>query len=86
VVASLTERILGRTTAEDIKHPDTGEIIVKRNKEVTEDLAEKVEAAHVQKVRVRSVLTCDCRKAFAASAMAATWRVAPRSISARRWA
>src|SRR3954462_6338259 len=59
VVASLTERILGRTTAEDIKHPDTGEIIVKRNKEVTEDLAEKVEAAHVQKVRVRSVLTCD---------------------------
>ena len=59
VVASLTERILGRTTAEDIKHPDTGEIIVKRNKEVTEDLAEKVEAAHVQKVRVRSVLTCE---------------------------
>src|SRR5881396_1766525 len=59
VVASLTERILGRTTAEDIKHPDTGEIIIKRNKEVTEDLAEKVESAHVQKVRVRSVLTCD---------------------------
>src|SRR4029079_9862171 len=59
VVASLTERILGRTTAEDVKHPDTGEIIIKRNKEVTEDLAEKVEAAHVQKVRVRSVLTCE---------------------------
>jgi DNA-directed RNA polymerase subunit beta' len=31
----------GRTTAEDIKHPDTGEIIIKRNKEVTEDLAER---------------------------------------------
>jgi DNA-directed RNA polymerase subunit beta' len=59
VVASLTERILGRTTAEDVKHPDTGEIIIKRNKEVTEDLAEKVESAHVQKVRVRSVLTCE---------------------------
>ena len=59
VVASLTERILGRTTAEDVKHPDTGDIIIKRNKEVTEDLAEKVESAHVQKVRVRSVLTCE---------------------------
>src|SRR5476651_788725 len=59
VVASLTERVLGRTAAEDIKHPDTGEIIVKRGREVTEDLAEKVEAAHVQKVRVRSVLTCE---------------------------
>jgi DNA-directed RNA polymerase subunit beta' len=59
VVASLTERILGRTTAEDVKHPETGEVLIKRNKEVTEDLAEKAEGAHVQKVRVRSVLTCD---------------------------
>ena len=59
VVASLTERILGRTTAEDVKHPDTGEIIIKRNKEVTEDLAEKAEQALVQKMRVRSVLTCE---------------------------
>src|SRR5580698_8641421 len=59
VVASLTERVLGRTTAEEIKHPETGEVLVKRGKEVTEDLAEKIETAHVQKVRVRSVLTCE---------------------------
>ena len=59
VVASLTERVLGRTTAEEIKHPETGEVLVKRGKEVTEDLAEKIESAHVQKVRVRSVLTCE---------------------------
>src|SRR3569832_748019 len=58
VVASLTERILGRPTAEDIKHPDSGEVLVKRGREVTEDLAEEIESAHVQKVRVRSVLTC----------------------------
>src|SRR6201989_2123227 len=59
VVASLTERVLGRTTAEDVKNPETGDIIIKRNKEVTEDLAEKAEKAGVQKVRVRSVLTCE---------------------------
>jgi DNA-directed RNA polymerase subunit beta' len=59
VVSSLSERVLGRTTAEDIKHPDSGEILVKRGREVTEDLAEKIESAHVQKVRVRSVLTCE---------------------------
>ncbi|MBS0280496.1 MAG: DNA-directed RNA polymerase subunit beta', partial [Proteobacteria bacterium] len=47
------------TAAEDIKHPDSGDVIVKRGKEVTEDLAEKIESAHVQKVRVRSVLTCE---------------------------
>src|SRR6202040_1854162 len=41
VVSSLAERILGRTTAEDVKHPDTGEVLIKRNKEVTEDTAEK---------------------------------------------
>jgi len=59
VVSSLSERILGRTTAEDVKHPDTGEVLLKRGKEVTEDVAEKIEQAHVQKVRVRSVLTCE---------------------------
>jgi DNA-directed RNA polymerase subunit beta' len=59
VVSSLSERILGRTTAEDVKHPETGEVLVRRNKEVSEDLAEKIEKAQVQKVRVRSVLTCD---------------------------
>jgi DNA-directed RNA polymerase subunit beta' len=59
VVASLAERILGRTAAEDIKHPDTGEVIVKRGKEISEDTADKIEAAHIQKVRVRSVLGCE---------------------------
>src|SRR5271169_2596387 len=59
VVSSLSERILGRTTTEDIKHPDTGEVIIKRGKEVTEDLAEKIDKSQVQKVRVRSVLTCE---------------------------
>ena len=61
VIASLTDRVLGRTTAEDVKHPDTGEVIIKRGKEITEDIAEKIEAAHVQKVRVRSVLSCELK-------------------------
>jgi DNA-directed RNA polymerase subunit beta' len=59
VVSSLSERILGRTTVDDVKHPDTGEVLIKRGREVSEDMAEKIELAHVQKVRVRSVLTCE---------------------------
>jgi DNA-directed RNA polymerase subunit beta' len=59
VVSSLAERILGRTVAEDVKHSETGEVILRRGKEVTEDIAERIEAGHVQKVRVRSVLTCE---------------------------
>src|SRR5882672_4941145 len=59
IMASISERILGRTAAEDVKHPETGETIVRRGKEITEDVAEKIETAHVQKVRVRSVLCCE---------------------------
>src|SRR5690349_10551087 len=61
VVSSLAERILGRTTAEDVKHPDTGEVILRRGKEVSEDVADRIEVAHIQKVRVRSVLTCELK-------------------------
>ncbi|HEY1612998.1 MAG TPA: DNA-directed RNA polymerase subunit beta' [Rhizomicrobium sp.] len=59
VVSSLAERILGRTTTEDLKHPDTGDVIVRRGREISEDMAEKIEAAHIQKVRVRSILSCE---------------------------
>jgi DNA-directed RNA polymerase subunit beta' len=59
VVASLTERILGRTSVDDVKHPDSGEVLVKRGKEITEEIAERIENAHVQKVRIRSVLCCE---------------------------
>ena len=66
VVSSLAERILGRTTAEDVRNPDTGEIIIKRDREVTEDIAESVEEAHVQRVRVRSVLSCELKEGVCA--------------------
>jgi DNA-directed RNA polymerase subunit beta' len=59
VVSSLSERILGRTSTEDVRHPDTGEVIVRRGREITEDIAEKIEMSHIQKVRVRSVLSCE---------------------------
>ncbi|MBV9061579.1 MAG: DNA-directed RNA polymerase subunit beta', partial [Alphaproteobacteria bacterium] len=59
VVSSLSERILGRTAAEDVKHPETGEVIIKRGREIGEDFAERIENAHIQKVRVRSVLACE---------------------------
>jgi DNA-directed RNA polymerase subunit beta' len=59
VVSSLAERILGRTTAEDVKNPETGEVMLRRGREIGEDIAEKIESAHIQKVRVRSVLSCE---------------------------
>src|SRR5579872_1958947 len=59
VVSSLSERILGRTTAEDVPHPETGDVLVKRGKEITEVVAEQIDNAHLPKVKVRSVLCCE---------------------------
>jgi DNA-directed RNA polymerase subunit beta' len=58
VVAALSHRVLGRTTADDVVDPVTGELIVARNEEVLEEHAERIEAAGIQEMRVRSVLTC----------------------------
>jgi len=61
VVATLGQRILGRTTAENVVHPDTGKTIVKRNVLLTEKDVDVIEAARVQAVKIRSPLTCDLR-------------------------
>ncbi|WP_237214366.1 DNA-directed RNA polymerase subunit beta' [Falsiroseomonas oryziterrae] len=61
VVSSLSERILGRTTQEDVVDPATGEVLVPRNHLIEETDAEKIEKAGVEAVKIRSVLTCDSR-------------------------
>ncbi len=66
VVATLGERTLGRTSAEDIKDPTTNKTLVKRGEEITEDKVEIIESAHVPKVRIRSVLTCDLKSGVCA--------------------
>src|SRR4051812_7085288 len=58
-LVSLGARILGRSTAEDIKDPATGEIIAPADAYLDEPMVEAIEAAGVQSVRVRSVLVCE---------------------------
>ncbi|HEX7074024.1 MAG TPA: DNA-directed RNA polymerase subunit beta' [Hyphomicrobiaceae bacterium] len=59
VVVSLGNRVLGRTAAEDIIDPATGEVIVPTGKLIEEREAEAIERAQIQEVRIRSVLTCE---------------------------
>jgi DNA-directed RNA polymerase subunit beta' len=61
IVVSLSERILGRTSAHDVLNPLTGEVILKANELIDEVKAEEIETAGVDSVLVRSVLTCDTR-------------------------
>jgi DNA-directed RNA polymerase subunit beta' len=62
IIQSLRDRILGRVTAEDVRDPLNGEIIVQANSEVTEELAQKIEEAGLERVRIRSALTCDTKR------------------------
>ncbi|MEW6597280.1 MAG: DNA-directed RNA polymerase subunit beta' [Pseudomonadota bacterium] len=59
VLVSLGARVLGRTAAEDVKHPTTGEVIAPADSYLDEKLVEAVEKAGVQSVKVRSVLVCE---------------------------
>ncbi len=59
VVASLGVRILGRTTAEDLRDATTNKIVVKRGTLIEEPHVELINQAGIQEVRIRSVLTCE---------------------------
>ncbi len=58
ILVSLSERVLGRTPANDIKHPITGEIIIKKKKLLDEADCELIDAAGVKSIQVYSVITC----------------------------
>ena len=59
VVASLQSRILGRTTAEDVRDPSSHKVVVKNGTLLEEPQVEAISAAGVQELRIRSVLTCE---------------------------
>ncbi|MEA5080984.1 MAG: DNA-directed RNA polymerase subunit beta' [Dysgonamonadaceae bacterium] len=59
VIASLYERILGRVSVHDVQHPNTGEILVHSGDEITEDIAKRIEESPIERVEIRSVLTCE---------------------------
>ncbi|WP_319482252.1 DNA-directed RNA polymerase subunit beta' [uncultured Draconibacterium sp.] len=61
VVATLVERIVGRTTVHDIFHPLNGELIIKSGEEITEEIAKVIEDSPIENVEIRSVLTCESK-------------------------
>lgn len=61
VIESLRDRVLGRTTAEEVIHPETREVLVPAGELLDEDLLDVLEAAAVDEVKVRTALTCETR-------------------------
>jgi DNA-directed RNA polymerase subunit beta' len=58
IIEPLGDRILGRVVLEDVKDPYSGEVLVKAGTEVDENLVDVIQDSGLEKVRIRSVLTC----------------------------
>ena len=66
VIASLGERILGRTTAEPLVNAKTDEVIVKAGTLLDEAMVKEIEAAEVQSAKIRSPLVCEAQQGVCA--------------------
>ncbi|MBJ7420887.1 MAG: DNA-directed RNA polymerase subunit beta', partial [Rhodoferax sp.] len=61
VIESLRDRILGRTVAEDVLHPENRSVVAAAGAMLDEDIIEELEAFGVDEVKVRTALTCETR-------------------------
>ncbi|MBP3584557.1 MAG: DNA-directed RNA polymerase subunit beta' [Peptococcaceae bacterium] len=61
IIEPLEERIAGRYALEPVIHPQTGEVIVAANEEITDDLAALIQSLGIEQVVIRSALTCKSR-------------------------
>jgi len=62
IIEKLGDRILGRVAIDEIVEPYSGEVLVSANEEITEDKMYAIETAGIDKVKIRSVLTCNTRR------------------------
>jgi len=59
ITEGIGDRIVGRTSLNDVEHPESGEIMIAGGEEIDFDTAMAIEAAGIDEVEVRSVLTCE---------------------------
>ena len=67
VVVSLAERALGRVTAYDVKHPITGDVIIKKLSMIDEAGCDKIDSAGIKSLKVYSVMTCSSKEGVCAT-------------------
>lgn len=58
IIEDLFDRIAGRVAFETVKHPETGEVLVRRNELISDDMAQTIVDSGVKNLRIRSVLAC----------------------------
>ena len=66
IVESFKERIVGRYTVSDVLHPHTGEVMVPANTMIKEDMADRMIAAGIFQLEIRTILRCQARRGVCA--------------------
>ncbi len=69
LIEPLHQRIIGRVSLDTIVHPETGEVLVEENEMIDDDTGYAIERAGIERVKIRTVLTCKtrhgvCRKCY----------------------
>jgi DNA-directed RNA polymerase subunit beta' len=69
MIEPLYDRLVGRTAFENVKHPETGDVIVTKNELINEDTARQIIEAGIEEVSIRTVFTCNtkhgaCKKCY----------------------
>ena len=66
IIEQLRDRINGRVSLEQLRDPVSGEVIAEANTEIGEELASDIQEAGIERVKIRSVLTCESRRGVCA--------------------
>jgi DNA-directed RNA polymerase subunit beta' len=66
IIERVGDRVLGRVALEDVMDPHTGDVLVVANEEIDEEATRLIEDAGLEKVQIRSVLTCQTRRGVCA--------------------
>src|SRR4029077_10401078 len=66
VIEPLRDRIVGRVSLDNVKDPIEGVVLVKSNEEIEEETANAIQASGIERVRIRSVLTCESQRGVCA--------------------
>ena len=69
IVEKLQERIVGRTSLDDVYDPITEELLVSAGEHINESIAKKIETSPIESVEVRSPLTCEAKTGICAKCL-----------------
>ncbi len=62
IIEPFEDRLIGRTSLERVLHPDTNKVLVDTNQEITEEVAKEFQNVGIERVKIRSLLTCESKR------------------------